>query len=97
MLIISCIFLLSACKKEDTYIHATIRDGGDISVDGCGWLIELESNSVVYKPVNLQDNFKIDGAEVAVSYTLLDSMADCGFALDVHVEILLKHIQFITE
>ena len=94
---IICILALSACKKEDNYIHAVVIDGGDIAVDGCGWLLVLELNSVTCKPVNLHDDFKIDGLEVAISYTLLDSKADCGFAQDVHNEISLQHINIITE
>ena len=91
MLILICFLAISACKKEDKFLYATVRDGGDIAVDGCGWLIEISSET--FKPVDLPEEFKVDGKLVEIKYDELDSMADCGFAQDVYREISITVIQ----
>lgn len=82
---------ISACNKEDEFVDARIIDGGDIAVDGCGWLIEISSET--FKPVDLPEEFKVDGKLVEIKYDELDSMADCGFAQDVYREISITVIQ----
>jgi hypothetical protein len=88
---------ISSCTKEDEYHHAIVRDGGDVAVDGCGWLIEMESTGLIYKPVQFPDTFKTDGLEVTLVYVSLDSKANCGFAPLVYDEIRILKIRPITE
>jgi hypothetical protein len=91
LLILIILFSFSACKKESKLLYASIRDGGDIALDGCGWLIEISSET--FSPINLPDEFKVDGMEVEIKYERLDSMADCGLSQDVYYEINLTEIQ----
>jgi len=91
ILILLGFFAISACDKEGEFVNAKIIDGGDIAVDGCGWLIEVSSET--FKPVDLPEEFKVDGKLVEVKYDELDSMADCGFAQDVYSEISITVIQ----
>ena len=91
LLILICIFIISACEKEGEFVNAVILDGGDPALDGCGWLIEI--SSVSYKPQNLPDIFKVDSMEVEIKYNKLNTKADCGFAQDVFDEISLDEIK----
>jgi hypothetical protein len=97
---ISLLFLvfflsMAACKKESKLLIASVRDGGDPAVDGCGWLMDISSET--YKPENLPEEFKVDGMDVQIKYEKLDSMADCGFSQDVYDVIHLDEIKALTK
>lgn len=80
-----------ACKKEENFASAIIKNFGDPAVDGCGWVIEI--SSTIYKPKNLPSEFKIDNLNVKIIYDKLTSKADCGLAIDLYHEIYIKEIQ----
>ena len=91
LLVLICLLAFSACKKEDEFLYATIHDGGEIELDGCGWLIETSAET--FKPQNLPDEFKIDGMEVKIKYDRLNSKSGCGFVQELYFEIYLTEIQ----
>jgi hypothetical protein len=66
LVIISLFFIaLTACDKDDNNEKIEIgivKDFGDPSVDGCGWIIEISSKS--YKPQNLAEEFEINNLKV---------------------------------
>lgn len=86
------IFLLaiSACKKDDKFVNATIRDES-LPLAGCGWLIEI--NSEFYSPKNLPDEFKVGDMEVEIKYDELNSKAFCQMHPDGLDEISINEIR----
>lgn len=44
--------------------------------DGCGWKINI--NEKEYHPINLDDEYKIDGLSINIKYNLLPSFWDCS-------------------
>lgn len=63
-------FHFSSCKKAGPgdlpLKDAVVVDGGSIIVDGCGWLIKIDS--VTYSPTNLPAIWQKNGLEVRVSF-----------------------------
>ncbi|RYG44434.1 MAG: hypothetical protein EOO01_19520 [Chitinophagaceae bacterium] len=56
-----------SCKKDKDFIKATVLDTGDITVDGCGYLLRLEDGRDE-KPVQLPSAYMHDGMKVLVKY-----------------------------
>ncbi len=50
---------------------------GDPSVDGCGWIIKMDTIS--YSPINLNTDYQIDSIHVVVKYQILNSTWNCGW------------------
>lgn len=90
-LILIMVLAISACKKEDTFEAAVIKDFGDPAVDGCGWVVEVAT--IIYKPQNLPSEFEIDNLDVNIIYDKLTNKADCGLAQNLYQEIYIKEIQ----
>jgi len=90
LLFLVCLLAISACKKDDKFVNATIRDeSGPLA--GCGWLVEI--NSAYYSPKNLPDEFKVGGLEVEIKYDELASKAYCQLHPDGLNEISINEIR----
>ena len=89
------------CKKEYTpeYVYTTtakVIDGGNPAVDGCGWLLKIESNYVYAD--NLPSEYKINKQKVIITYTKLIEPYRCGFRGEVNYDqIHLKSIRNLTK
>ncbi len=72
--------VLYSCKKDNNAVKelsATIIYTGELSLDGCGWLIKIDSTNA-YSPVNLPDTYKKNNLPVVINYNLLASKYHCG-------------------
>ena len=66
VIILMTVLAISSCKPESVIIDnpcescedAIIRDSGEPALDGCGWVVDV--STIIYKPVNLLEEFKID-------------------------------------
>lgn len=65
------------CKKEEQWVTAIVLDFGSPSVDGCGFVVEIEGT--IYFPVNLDEKYQVDKKEVRLTYSVLEDMQTCGF------------------
>src|SRR5690554_5782310 len=68
------------CDKQEEpgeWLDAIVLDLGSPSVDGCGFLIEIEQK--IYYPINLAEKHHIDKKHVKVRYNALEGMYTCGF------------------
>ncbi len=78
--IILGVFTLSlisiSCSKDKNYTSATIVDTGDISLNGCGYLIRL-ADGREEKPLYLPSSFQHDGLKVLVKYHNTGIMDTC--------------------
>ncbi|MDD4645226.1 MAG: hypothetical protein PHY99_04480 [Bacteroidales bacterium] len=73
--------LLTSCKKEHCDCEygsykGTVVFTGAPEVDGCGWLIRIDS--VNYHPVNLSKDYQIDGLMVTLKYEKESEGYRCG-------------------
>jgi hypothetical protein len=98
ILIIAIITLLpvlySACKKDGNKskkANGMVLNLGNPAADGCGWVIRVDH--VDYTPINLDTTFQQDSLQVKVTYDLLQSRFQCGFAANIGFsEIKIKSI-----
>ncbi|WP_461303210.1 hypothetical protein [Aureisphaera sp.] len=76
----------SACNScED----AIIRNYGDPALDGCGWVVDV--NSTIYMPQNLAPEFYEDSLKVRIKYKVLDRV-NCGLVKDAHLGMYIEEI-----
>ena len=80
-----------SCKKDSIIVSGKIIDGGDVAVDGCGWLVEIGSET--YTPTNLETQYQIHNLNIELEYRLLGSKANCGFIIDTYDEIEILEIE----
>lgn len=64
---------------------------GEPSVDGCGWLIKIDS--VIYSPITLDPTFKKDSLKVILDYDILNSTWNCGWRISGYTQIEIKKIK----
>jgi len=81
LILIIGIYTANSCKKEEVnifnnFVFATIINSGAVEVDGCGWLVCIDS--VNYHPINLPDNFKQNDLAVKILYHEDSTMYFCG-------------------
>jgi hypothetical protein len=81
---------ISACKKSEERLdeqsvgklngqltaEATVKNTGDIALDGCGWVIKIGDTH--YSAINLADVYKENELKVTITYEALTSKYMCG-------------------
>ncbi|MFN8335845.1 MAG: hypothetical protein U0U09_12025 [Cyclobacteriaceae bacterium] len=65
-------------SNSDELVDAVIVDEGEPMWDGCGWVMYVDS--VRYKPLDLPDDFKVNGLGIKVSYAAHGTDYLCGLA-----------------
>jgi hypothetical protein len=72
-----------------------IIDAGPIPADGCGWLIEvaIQDTIIHYSPLDLQQDFQVNGLEVLMTYKRLLSQKTCGLLPSNYPEIEIISIE----
>ena len=68
----------TACNKEKNFSRATIMDSGDVTKDGCGYLLRFEDGREE-KPQYLPSAFQHNGLEVLVKYHSTGILDTCEF------------------
>jgi hypothetical protein len=71
--------LAVSCKKDKGYIKATIVDTGDITADGCGYVLRMEDGKDE-KPEYLPSAFQHNGMKVLVKIRSSGVLDTCQFA-----------------
>lgn len=71
--------IASACNKDRNYTRATILDSGDVTVDGCGYLLRLEDGREE-KPQALPSAYQHNGIQVLVKYRYTGINDTCEYA-----------------
>jgi hypothetical protein len=68
---------VTSCKKyDDGYTQALVIYGGDLTVNGCGWLLRLTDGTLI-KPVQLESAFQHDSLGVLVKYYNTGNQTNC--------------------
>lgn len=76
--LISALFLCASCGDEKGMVNATIVNTGDITNEGCGYLLKREDNELVLAN-NLPSAYFHDGLRVKVKYTHTGVMDTCKY------------------
>jgi hypothetical protein len=83
VLIVLASIALWSCDKYKDYQSAVIIDSGDITVDGCGYLIKLNDGSFA-KPVYLNSAFQHNNMKVKAKLTLNGQKDTCGMGMSIY-------------
>ncbi len=90
--VLFCFTLIAtSCSKEDavvdrsTPVEARISYDGDPAVDGCGFVLIVGSEA--FHPLNLSEDFQVDGIDVLVEYTNTNNAGPFCWGSLVSVEI----------
>lgn len=85
-LVVSAIGFYSCKKDAHTIVtsDAVIRNTNPLEGEGCGFVINVQTNNTTYSPTNLTDEFKpADTLKVHVTYKLLSTTHSCGSLSDI--------------
>ena len=80
LLLLSSLAFAACNKDDDDFQSAVVRDSGDVSNDGCGYLLDVE-NEGEQKPEYLPSAYQHDGMRVKVKYTYTGVLDTCGHSL----------------
>ena len=69
--------MVTSCTKNETTYAGLVRFSGDVAVDGCGWVIDVENGT--FHATNLSAEFQQDSLEVELSYKKTNETFNCGF------------------
>lgn len=68
--------LATACEKDTDLTRATVLDTGNISNEGCGYILQLEDGTQL-KPKYLPSSYQHHGDRVKVKYAATDESSEC--------------------
>jgi len=71
---------LAACTKDDNLKRATVIDMGDVSNEGCGWILRMEDGKDE-KPDYLPSAFQHNDLKVKVDLGLIDVLDTCEYSV----------------
>ena len=94
-LLLACTLLLSAfgaCNKDKDMVDATIVDTGDITNEGCGYLLQLEDKAVV-QPSYLPSAYQHGGLKVKVKYNHTGIKDTCKFGSVIYDLVSIQEIK----
>lgn len=92
------LLIFSACKSKGGAVSdsicnscedAIIRNYGEPTLDGCGWVVD--ASSTIYMPKNLLAEFYVDSLKVRIKYNVLERV-NCGMVKDAHHAIFIEEI-----
>ena len=69
---------VTSCDKNKDFSEAVILDSGDITADGCGYLLRFEDGREE-KPEHLPSAFRHNGLQVLVKYHSTGILDTCEF------------------
>lgn len=80
-----------SCKKDYDYVDAKVVDTGDITNEGCGYLLELEDKALV-QPNYLPSAYQHGGMLVKVKYTHTGVQDTCDYAIKIYDLVNIQKI-----
>lgn len=87
---------IGSCTKENDTVQATILNTGDITAEGCGYLLVLEDSGLV-KPEYLPSAYQHGGMKVDVSYEHLGIMDTCDYGSKIYDRAHILSIKQVRE
>jgi len=89
-----------SCVKDEKETNSNQVNGmilyfGDPAVDGCGWVIKTDT--IVFSPIELESEFKIDSLKVTFEFKLLDTWWKCGWREPGYQQIEIEKINALKE
>ena len=92
LLFIFSAFFFTACKNDKGMVDATIVDTGDITYEGCGYVLKL-TDAALIQPVNLPSAYEHDGMKVKVKYTHTGIQDTCKYGTVIYDLVNIEKIK----
>ncbi len=75
------LLVVASCSKDRDkgFVSATVRDSGDLSADGCGFLLDIDGVGEK-RPEYLLSGFQQNGVRVKIKYHETGVLDTCGNA-----------------
>jgi|SRR5690606_1122635 len=74
---------IAACNTDKDMVKATVINSGDITAQGCGYVLELEDQALV-QPIYLPGAYQHDGLKVKVAYEHTGIQDTCTFGTVIY-------------
>ncbi len=81
-----------ACNKDRDMVEATVIDTGDITNEGCGYVLRLEDQALL-QPEYLPSAYQHGGLKVKVKYTHTGVQDTCQFGSVVYDLVSIQDIK----
>ncbi|MFT4061750.1 MAG: hypothetical protein QM642_05250 [Edaphocola sp.] len=92
-LVVACALLAAtACNKDKDMVNATVVDTGDITNEGCGYLLRLEDSALV-QPNYLPSAYQHAGIKVKVKYTHTGVIDTCDYTPKIFDLVSIQDIK----
>lgn len=89
-LFLSLIF--TSCNNDRSMVDATVINTGDITYEGCGYVLELENHEIL-QPIYLPSDYQINNLEVKVKYSHSGMKDTCDFGTVIYDLIDIEKIK----
>lgn len=85
-------FAAYSCNKDKNMVDATVVDSGDITYEGCGYLLQL-NDSALLKPLYLPGAYQHGGLKVEIEYHHTGIKDTCKFGSVIYDMVKLDDIK----
>jgi hypothetical protein len=92
IILASALFITASCSNDKDLVNATIVDTGDITNEGCGYLLQLDDKELV-QPNNLPSSFHHDGLKVKVKFTHTGVRDTCDYGTVIYDLATIQEIK----
>ncbi|RQO31989.1 hypothetical protein DBR32_04090 [Taibaiella sp. KBW10] len=83
---------LASCHSDKNLVEAEVVDTGDISSDGCGYLLRL-NDSALLKPLDLPSAYHHNGLAVKIEYSYSGKKDTCNYGPKVYEMVNITKIK----
>lgn len=92
LILLTCLFLFAGCVADKNMVEAIVVDSGDITYEGCGYLLQLEDKALI-QPMNLPSAYHHDGMKVKVKYKHTGVQDTCPFGTVIYDLVNVEKIK----
>lgn len=83
---------LASCNPDKDLVEAEVVDTGDITADGCGYLLRL-NDSALLKPLDLPSAYHHGGMAVKIEYSYSGKKDTCDYGPKVYEMVNITKIK----
>lgn len=82
----------SSCNKDQNWVNATVINSGDITYEGCGYVLQLEDQALL-KPTYMPGAYQHDSLKVRIHYHHTGILDTCQYGSIVYDMVKLDDIE----
>lgn len=94
-ILVTLLVFMASCEKDKNMRTATIIQTDDISYEGCGYIIKMDTDGELLKPVHLPGAFQHDNIRVELSYNHTGNIDTCKYGTVLYDVVQIDDIELI--